>query len=114
MARKALDTVVLGLHGEIAAGEEIPETYEDLLGGKHKTDFDRLEELGYVAPLKGAKKKAGGEEIDESEPETEAEVEADAEVEPEVADEPAKKLKSRSHGGGRRAAHEGLSALWAR
>lgn len=52
MARKALDTLLLGILGEIHAGETVPETYKDLLGAEHKTDFKRLEDLGYVEPVK--------------------------------------------------------------
>lgn len=50
-ARIALDTVILGTHGEIQAGEEIPAIYEDFLGVEHETDFERLEKAGYAAPV---------------------------------------------------------------
>jgi hypothetical protein len=55
MARTALDTVLLGRLGEIHAGEEIPDTYPGADGEDHPTDFARLEESGYVAPLKRGK-----------------------------------------------------------
>ena len=49
---KAADTILLGNHGEIAAGEDIPDSYVDTLGEEHKTDFKRLEELGLVEKSK--------------------------------------------------------------
>lgn len=52
MARVALDNIILGRLGEIEAGEEIPDTYPGPDGKDHPTDFARLEELGYVEPVK--------------------------------------------------------------
>lgn len=49
-ARVALDTLILGHHGEIHAGETIPETYDDWYGNTYQTDFKRLEQAGYAAP----------------------------------------------------------------
>jgi hypothetical protein len=62
MARTALDNLLLGDCGELQSGDEIPEEFT--VGGvTHKTDFERLEDLGLVKPVKG---KAKASEPDES------------------------------------------------
>jgi hypothetical protein len=64
MARVALDTFLLGGHGEIHAGDEVPESWNVGGGEEFPTDFERLEALGLVKPAKAAKAKAS--EPDES------------------------------------------------
>jgi hypothetical protein len=51
---KAKDTFLLGFHGEIHAGEEVPRTYRDT-AGEHDTDFERLVDLGLVDKSAAAK-----------------------------------------------------------
>lgn len=48
--RVAADTLLLGLHGEIHAGQEVPATYIDSLGQEQSTDLVRLDELGLLLP----------------------------------------------------------------
>jgi len=48
-SQTATDTILLGLHGEIHAGETIPSTYVDSVGETQDTDFDRLSDLGLLA-----------------------------------------------------------------
>lgn len=52
MARVALDSLLLGLDGQIHAGDEIPETFTTCSGEQEAVDFDRLEALGLVEPVK--------------------------------------------------------------
>jgi hypothetical protein len=63
MPRLALDTFLLGGHGELHAGDEVPESWNVGGGEEFPTDFARLEELGLVKPVKG---KAKASEPDES------------------------------------------------
>jgi hypothetical protein len=44
---KAKDTFLLGFHGEVKAGEDVPRTYTDT-AGEHDTDFDDLAARGLV------------------------------------------------------------------
>lgn len=46
----ALDTVILGEHGEIQAGQALPATYQDIYGTTHQTDFKHLVAAGYAGP----------------------------------------------------------------
>jgi hypothetical protein len=64
MARVALDTFLLGGHGELHAGDEVPESWNVGGGEEFPTDFARLEELGLVKAVKSAKAKTS--EPDES------------------------------------------------
>lgn len=48
----ALDTILLGMHGEIHRGAEIPATFVDSIDVEHDTDFERLEALGYASDKK--------------------------------------------------------------
>jgi hypothetical protein len=63
---KARDSILLGRHGEIPAGDEIPETFVNSAGETEDTDFERLEQLGLIA-----------NDEPEPEPEPEREPEAD-------------------------------------
>jgi hypothetical protein len=51
---KAKDTFLLGFHGEVHAGEDVPRTYTDT-AGEHDTDFDDLAERGLVDKAAAAK-----------------------------------------------------------
>jgi hypothetical protein len=62
---KARDSILLGRHGEIPAGDEIPETFVNSAGETEDTDFERLEQLGLIADEPDAN--------DEPEPEPEPE-----------------------------------------
>lgn len=44
----ANDTILLGQHGEIHAGQPVPASYVDTKGDECHTDFDRLSELGLL------------------------------------------------------------------
>lgn len=67
---KAAGTFMLGLRGEIHAGDEIPKTYVDSVGAEQPTDFDRLRELDLVEDAKAARgrAKADGEPASAVEP----------------------------------------------
>lgn len=85
MARKAVyatDTILLGLHGEIKRGQEVPETYTNSVGGEDDTDFDRLEELGLISTDKP-------EDAPEPDADEEVHVESNSDdTDPEDAPEP--------------------------
>lgn len=55
MARVALDHLLLGDHGQLAPGDEVPASFTVGGSGPHETDFARLEELGLVEPAKKAR-----------------------------------------------------------
>ena len=57
MARVALDHLLLGNHGEIQPGQEIPATFNVGGGPEQDTDFARLEDLGLVEPVKRSRGK---------------------------------------------------------
>jgi hypothetical protein len=74
MARVALDTFLLGGHGELHAGDEVPESWNVGGGEEFPTDFARLEELGLVEPKGGRRRNRGSAD---PEPEPEPEVQPD-------------------------------------
>ncbi len=57
MARTAIAPLLLGDHGELQPGNEIPATFTVGGGPEHKTDFERLEALGLVEPVKRSRAK---------------------------------------------------------
>jgi hypothetical protein len=80
---KAKDTFLLGFHGEIHAGEDVPATYLDT-AGEHDTDFADLAERGLIDKAAAAKAEKAAEAKAEAAP---AHV-AEAKAEPKAADPP--------------------------
>lgn len=55
----ALQTVMLGHHGEIHAGDKIPASFTDSMGVERPTDWERLLEIGVIDALPEPPKRRG-------------------------------------------------------